>query len=183
MNFEALQKDMRLAYVGGGSGILASSVIWITSAIISIYFSKQISIIVFFFGGLFIYPMGIMISKFFNRTGKHQKDNPLSKLALESTAILFIGLFLAYSVFQIESEWFFPIMLMIIGVRYLIFQSIYGIKLYWILGLTLIISGMICLISNQVFFLSVLIGGIVEMIFGILIIQNDKKQSSTEKEV
>jgi hypothetical protein len=170
MTFKELQKDMRVAYVGGATGVLVSGVVWITAGIVDVYSTKEISILTFFLGGMLIYPLGVVITKFFKRTGKHHKDNPLAFLAFESTAILFIGLFIAYSVFQIEKQWFYSIMLMIIGARYLVFQTIYGMKAYWFLGLLLTGLGMVCLISNQPFHISAFIGGIIEIIFcGVLI--------------
>ena len=179
MNFKELQKDMRVAYAGGGTGILVSSIIWFASGLVGIYSTKEISILTFFLGGMLIYPFGIFSTKLLNRTGKHRKNNPLAFLAFESTAILFIGLFLAYSIFQIEKQWFFPVMLMIIGARYLVFQSIYGMKAYWILGLLLTVSGMLCLISNQPFHFGGILGGIIELIFGVLIIRLEGKKNES----
>jgi hypothetical protein len=177
MQFEVLQKDMRTAYVGGGTGVLASSIVWFVSGIVGIYSKAEMSILIFFLGGMLIYPVGTISTRLFNRTGKHQKNNPLAFLAFESTAVLFIGLFIAYSIFQIEKQWFYPVMLMIIGVRYLVFQSIYGMKVYWILGLLLTVSGMLCLISNNTFHLGGIIGGVIEIIFGVIIIRLEVKMN------
>ena len=178
MNIEDSQKDMRLAYLGGAAGVLISGIVWITAGIVAVYFSAFTSITVFFFGGMLIHPGSILIDKLMNRVGKHQEDNPLGKLAMESTVLLFVGLFMAYSVFQIKPTWFYPIMLMIIGSRYLVFQSIYGLKLYWALGMILVGAGMICLISNQVFYVPALIGGIVEVVLGVWIFQSEKNKSN-----
>ena len=176
MNIGEAQKDMREAYLGGGAGVLISSIVWLTAGVLAVYSSKQTSIIAFFLGGMLIHPIGMLVSKSFNRRGTHIKENPLGKLAMESTVILFIGLFLVYSLFQRLPNWFFPIMLMIIGVRYLIFQTIYGMKIYWGLGLVLILAGFICLNSNQSFHISGIIGGVIEFIFSILIIQLDRNK-------
>ncbi|MFD2823407.1 DUF7010 family protein [Lacinutrix iliipiscaria] len=175
LSLKELQKDMRIAYVGGGTGVLVSSIVWFVSGIVAVYSTKEMSLLTFFMGGMLIYPLGMLSTKLFNRTGKHQKNNPLAFLAFESTVILFVGLFTAYSIFQIEKQWFFPIMLMIIGARYLVFQSIYGMKIYWILGILLSLSGILCLISNQPFHIGGIIGGIVEIIFGVLIIKLERK--------
>lgn len=177
MNFQEAQKDMRDAYVGGGAGVLISGLVWLTAGIVALYSTQQTSIIVFFIAGMLIHPIGIGVSKLFNRTGKHSQRNPLGKLAMESTAILFIGLFLVYSLFRTLPNWFYPIMLMIIGVRYLVFQTIYGMKIYWALGLLLIVAGMFFTNSNPSFYLPAIIGGIIELIFSVLIIQLDKKKS------
>ncbi|MEP4531919.1 MAG: hypothetical protein ABJ004_02455 [Cyclobacteriaceae bacterium] len=175
MNFGEAQKDMRDAYLSGSSGVLISSLVWLTAGIFAIFTTKQTSFIVFFIGGMFIHPIGILIAKFLNRSGKHLKGNSLGILAMGSTVIVFIGLFLGYSFFQTRPNWLFPIMLITIGVRYLIFQTIYGMKIYWILGLILIASGLLGLYSNQPFYTFGIIGGMIEFLFSILIFRIDKK--------
>ncbi len=56
-------------------------------------------------------------------------------------------------------------MLMMIGVRYLMFQTVYGNKLYWLLGVTLIIAGMFCILLGAPFIIGAFIGGITELVF------------------
>lgn len=125
---------------------------------------------------MLIHPIGIVSNKLFRRSGKHSKGNPLGNLALESTAILFIGLSIAYELFKVQPGWLYPIMLMIIGVGYLIFQTIYGMKIYWILGLILMGAGIIGLNLNQIFFTCALLGGMIELLFSIVIIQRNRKK-------
>lgn len=123
---------------------------------------------------MLIHPLGILLSKALKRSGQHQKDNPLSNLALESTLLLFIGLFIAYVVLQIRPHWFFPIMLLMIGGRYIIFSSIYGMRIYWILGLLLSASGVAILLLNQAFYLGAFVGGGIEVVFSLVIFGLDK---------
>jgi len=107
MKFKEAQEDMRNSYFGGAPGAFASGVVWLTAGITALLSTKQISVAVFFFGGMLIHPLGILLSKALKRSGKHKKGNPLSHLALESTLILFIGLFIAFLTLQIRSNWFF----------------------------------------------------------------------------
>ncbi len=174
MKVQEAQGDMRDAYMCGGSGVLISGIIWVIAGVTAIYATNQISFMVFFFGGMLIHPLSVLLDKLFNRRGKHSKENPLANLALESTVLLFIGLYLVYLLFELEPNWLFPIMLFFIGARYLIFQSIYGLKIYWILGLILIGMGFFGLNSNQPFYTFGIIGGVVELIFSILIIRRAK---------
>lgn len=120
-----------------------------------------------------IHPLGIMLSKLCKRSGKHKKENSLSILALESTVILFVGLFIAYSVFQFRQIWFYPIMLMIIGGRYFIFSSIYGSRIFWLLGFLLSITGVVFILSAYPFYYGALVGGIIETIFAIVITRKE----------
>lgn len=178
MTFKEAQEDMRLAYLNGGPGVLASGIIWLATAIISIYLSSDSSILVFFFGGMFIFPLAILISKLFKRSGQHHKENPLAKSALENTVILFAGLFIAYVIYQTNENFFYPIMLMVIGVRYLAFQTLYGLRAYWFLGLALMIAGVLYLIFQQQFYIPILTGGLIELIFSALIMRSQKAEST-----
>ncbi len=174
MNFIDAQKDMRKSYFGGGPGAFVSGIVWLTAGITALISTKQISVFLFFFGGMSIHPLGIVISKALNRSGKHQSGNPLSYLALESTFILFIGLFIAYFSLQVRPNWFFSIMILIIGGRYLVFSSIYGMRIYWVFGATLILSGIGGLIFNTPFHLIGLIGGVIEILFSFIILYLEK---------
>lgn len=170
MNFKAAQKDMREGYLGGSTGVFASGIVWLLSGITAMYATQTTSISVLFFGGMLIFPMGVLLAKFFGHSGKHKKENPLGKLAMETTILLFIGLFIAYSIMLVDHfDFFFPIMLMIIGGRYIIFQSIYGMRLYWILGLVLIGAGVIGLVNNLGFNFGAIAGGVIELAFAIII--------------
>ena len=175
MTFKEAQEDMRTSYFGGGPGAFASGIVWLTAGITALVSTKQMSVLVFFFGGMLIHPIGIMLSKVLNRSGKHKNGNPLSSLALESTFILFIGLFIAYFSLQIRPNWFFSIMILIIGGRYLVFSSIYGMRIYWVFGATLILSGIGGFLFKTPFHLIGLIGGIIEILFAFIIIYLDKR--------
>ena len=124
MQFAQAQKDINDAYAGGSTGVFVSGLVWLLAGIAGLFFSPQVSILTLFFGGMGIFPIGVLLAKALKRSGKHQAENPLGKLALESTAILFVGLFLAFCVAQIHLDWFYPIMLLAIGVRYLVFNTL-----------------------------------------------------------
>ena len=174
MKFEEAQEDMRTSYFGGGPGALTSGLLWVAAGGTALVSTTQISVFIFFFGGMLIHPIGIILSKALKRSGKHKKENPLSHLALESTFLIFIGLFIAYVTLQIRPNWFFSIMLLIIGGRYLVFSTIYGMRIYWIFGATLILSGIGGFFFNAPFYLMALIGGIIEILFSIIILFREK---------
>lgn len=177
MNFSEAQKDMNLAYFGGSSGIFVSGVIWCIAGIVALYTTQQNSMYALFFGGMLIHPLSILLDKLLKRSGKHNPDNPLGKLALESTVILFVGLFLAFVVAQLKVEWFYPIMLLAIGVRYLVFNTLFGIKTYWLLGFALMIAGVLCIILNASFVLGAFIGGALEIVFSLVIFNLSKTEN------
>ena len=174
MNFDLAQKNMNTAYFGGAAGVLVSGVIWCFAGAAALSYSNQSSMLVLFFGGMFIHPLALLLAKLLKRSAKHQPDNPLGKLAMESTIILFVGLFIAFYVAKLKIEWFFPIMLMAIGVRYLVFNTIYGIKTYWLLGAVLMFSGMLCVLLAANFVIGALVGGLIEVLFSLVIFHQAK---------
>jgi len=163
MNIEQAQKDMCQSYFGGGPGILISGIVWMTAGLVSQFYSPKTSISVF------------------KRSGIHDKTNLLGKLAMETTVLLFVGLFLAYAIFQYNENWFYPVMLLIIGARYLMFQSLYGKKMFWFLGAALIFTGFISIMMQLGFQLPVLLGGAIEIVFGVGAILNELRKEQQLK--
>lgn len=180
MNFTEAQEDMRTSYFAGGPGVFASGIVWLASGVTAWLTTEKTGVLVFFFGGMFIHPLGILLSKLLKRTGHNKKENPLSILALESTLLLFIGLFIAYSVMYIRPNWFFPVMMLIIGGRYFLFSSIYGMRFYWVLGSILVLSGILGFFFNSSFYFYGLVGGVLEMLFSFVIISLEKKSVKTK---
>ena len=174
MKFKDAQNDMNFSYFGGGTGVLVSGLVWCIAGIVALLYSNQSSMLALFFGGMFIHPLAKLLSKFLKRSGNHDPKNPLGKLALESTIILFVGLFLAFYVAKLQVEWFYPIMLMIIGVRYLVFNTLYGIKTYWVLGGFLMLSGMLCILLDANFVIGAFVGGVTEIVFSFVIFTQTK---------
>jgi len=178
MLFKDAQKDMRQAYLGGATGALVSGLVWIIAGLVALSFSEKNSIIALFIGGMFIFPISNLLDKFlFKRSAKHSPDNPLGQLALESTVLLFIGLFIAFAVAQKNIEWFYPIMLLTIGGRYLTFATLYGMRIYWLLGALLALAGVLLFVLNAPFVWGAFIGGMIEIVFFPLIMHFEKKAS------
>ena len=65
----------------------------------------------------------------------------MGELAGASTFWLILSLPLAYGLSLHNINWFFPAMLLVIGGRYLVFSTIYGMRFYWVLGLALAGAG------------------------------------------
>jgi len=175
MNINEAQMDMRNAYYGGASGAIASGIIWLISGVLAWQGAISQSMLVFFFGGMFIFPASILISKLFKRSGSHQKGNPLGVLAIETTFLIFIGLFIAYTMYHSFGDWFFNIMSMIIGGRYLMFQSIYGMKVYWLLGGLMIVAGVSSMMLLSEFHVPAIVGGLIELVIAGVIIFQERK--------
>jgi hypothetical protein len=135
------QADMRHAYCSGATGVFASSTAWLAAAIATRVASPERAVWVLFIGGMLIHPVGVLLSKLLGRPGVHARGNPLGALAMASTLWLIFMLPLAYAASRLRIEWFFPAMLLVIGGRYLGFGTLFGLRIYWALGLVLAGAG------------------------------------------
>jgi hypothetical protein len=159
------QRDMRHGYFGGAPGVLASALAWCAAGVVAITMSPQHAVLALFVGGMFIHPVGMLIAKLLGRPGTHTRGNPLGALALESTILMLLCLPLAYVISIDRPGWFFPAMMLIIGGRYLIFRTVYGATIYWVLGAALAISAFALVLLKASPILGAFVGGGLEMAF------------------
>lgn len=161
------QSDMRRGYYSGATGILASAFAWAASAATAVAHSPERAIWVLLGGGMLIYPLGLLACRLLGAPGRHAKGNPLGQLAGSSTFWLIFSLPLAYVLGLHQAAWFFSAMLLVIGGRYLVFATLYGMRLYWALGLALAAAGAGLAVLQAPPFVIVLAGAAIELVFGI----------------
>jgi len=135
------QSDMRAGYCSGAAGILASGLAWSAAAAIAALVSPGRAVWVLLVGGALIHPVSLLLCRWLGAPGVHAKGNPLAPLAAASTFWLIFSLPLAYGLGLQKPGWFFAAMLLVIGGRYLVFATLYGMRLYWALGLVLAAVG------------------------------------------
>ena len=141
MTVSESQADMRSAYYSGAPGILASAIVWTAAAATAAVAAPQRAIWALLIGGALIHPLGVLLCRLLGAPAKHSKTNPLGQLAGASTFWLIFSLPLAYGLGLQSPAWFFAAMLLVIGGRYLVFATLYGMRLYWALGLALAGAG------------------------------------------
>jgi len=141
MDISEAQRDMRVGYLSGAPGVLASSIAWTAATSAAALISPQQAIWVLFIGGMLIHPAGLLIGKVLGASVTHTRGNPLAGLAGANTIWMIACLPLAYVASMQMIEWFFPALLLIIGGRYLTFGTLYGMRFYWVLGFALMGAG------------------------------------------
>jgi len=135
------QSDMRAGYYSGAAGIVVSALAWSAAAATAALGSPGRAVWVLLVGGALIHPVSVLLCRLRGASGAHSKGNPLGPLAAASTFWLIFSLPLAYGLGLQKPAWFFAAMLLIIGGRYLVFATLYGMRLYWALGLVLAATG------------------------------------------
>lgn len=168
LTFHAAQADMRRAYFSGAPGVLVSGLIWFTAGIVVALGSEKASVLTLLFGGAAIFPLSIFLTRMLGRTGKHSAGNSLGSLAAEGTFWLVAGCAIAYGMSLLRIEWFFPAMLMVIGGRYLTFQTIYGLRVYWACGALLCVAGLALALVRAPAVAGAFAGATIELAFSIV---------------
>lgn len=175
--FRQAQIDMRNGYANGSVGVIVSGVIWLAAAFTANQFSPQKAIWMLFFGGMFIFPISMLISKLMGLSGTHTKGNQLGNLAMEGTIWMILCLPLAFGLSLQHTEWFFQAMLLVIGGRYLTFTTLYGTKIYWFLGAVLGISAYFLYLFKIQSLGSLLTGSLIEISFGLFMLLSFRKEN------
>ena len=134
MDVRDAQRDLRRAFVGGGPGVFVSSVVWFAAAWVEWTSGIGLAFAVLFFAGMLIYPLGTLGSRLVFRRHKQAPDNPLGALALESTIAMLGGLFAAWLFLRFEPTYVFPLAAIAVGTHYAVFKTVYGDRLFWLLG-------------------------------------------------
>ncbi|MEO6316519.1 MAG: hypothetical protein ABIU63_15070 [Chitinophagaceae bacterium] len=169
------QTDMCKGYANGSIGIIISGVMWLTAAIVSFQFSGKQAVWTLLIGGVFIYPLSVLVGKAMGLRGTHTKGNPFGSLAMEGTIFMLMCLPLAFGLSLQHTEWFFQAMLLIIGGRYLTFTAIYGKKFYLVLGSVLGVAAYLLFSCKVQSFGSAITGALIEITFGIFMLITFRK--------
>lgn len=141
MTLSHAQAQMRAGYGSGWTGIAASALAWGVAAAMAWHGNAQQAIWALLLGGMLIFPFSLLLCRLVRLPGTHPKGNPLGQLVGASTFWLIFCLPVAWLLGQQQPAWFFAAMLLVIGGRYLVFATLYGLRLYWVLGLALAVAG------------------------------------------
>lgn len=170
------QKDMRDAYNLGIPGIISSGVVWLIAGLCAYFLTPFKGVIALVIGGMFIFPLSLVLCKLMGYSGSHSKGNPLAPLATENTIWMISSIPIAVVLSIYNVSLFFPAMLLVIAGRYLTFSTLYGMKSYYLLGGLLGAAAIPVAIVQPAAFVGGVTGGVIELVFAAaLLISNREK--------
>lgn len=175
MSVSDAQADMRRGYYSGAAGILASAIAWSVAAGVAFSGPAEKAVLALLIGGMLIHPVGLAICKLLKARGAHTPGNPFGELAGASTFWLIFCLPLAYVLSRQDTGWFFAAMLLIIGGRYLVFATLYGMRLYWALGLALAAAGFVLGYLRATAPIGAATGAAIEAVFAMLFLVQHRR--------
>lgn len=172
------QADMRRGYFCGAPGVLVSGLVWLAAGIVATLNSDRSAVLALLFGGAAIHPLAVAITRILGRPGKHTVGNALGGLAAEGTFWLIAGCAIAYGMHLLRIEWFFPAMLLVIGGRYLTFQTLFGLRLYWLCGALLCAAGFALALTRAPAVTGAFTGAAIELVFAVLLFVQAKRETA-----
>ena len=140
-SLDDLQQEMRTAYLDGAPGMSVSALVWLVAGIVVTRAGMNAAVWTLLIGGALIHPVTVLALKVLGKSARVSKGSPLAHLAMATTAWLIVGCILSFGLYTANPAWFFPAMLLVIGSRYLAFQTLFGHRLYWMCGAALIAAG------------------------------------------
>jgi hypothetical protein len=170
MTVQEAQIDLRRAYVGGGPGVFVSALVWLAAALVERGHGTGTAFAVLFFGGMLIFPISMLLSRLLLRRSKEAAQNPLGRTALESTIAMIGGLFAAWLFLPFKPDYVFPLAAIAVGTHYAVFKTIYGDRLFWLLGALITAVGFVAIYKVvDVPGGPVLAVGAIELVFAIIL--------------
>jgi hypothetical protein len=142
MELRQAQADIKRAYVAGGPGVLVSAITWLAAGLVERHQGVGPAFATLFLGGMLIFPISALASRYLFHRAKESSDNPLGRLALESTVAMIAGLFAAWLFLRTSPDYVFPLAALAVGSHYAVFRTIYGDPIFWALAAALMLIGL-----------------------------------------
>jgi hypothetical protein len=180
MEIKAAQSEVRTIFSGGSVGQAISGVLWLVSAALATWVSARSGMIALAGGGIFIFPLTQLTLKVLGRKASLSRANPFNGLAMQVAFIVPLCLPVILALAWYDPNWFYPAFMIVVGVHYLPFITLYGMPQYAVLAAVLVSGGAATrfLLPDQ-FALSGWLAGVVLILFAIMIWRTAPIKSTT----
>ena len=167
MRIGEAQREMRQVYIGGSVGMFVSGVLWLTSAAVGTWGSRTQAILVLIVGGVFIFPLSVLVLRALGRPGFVSRANPLNALAMQVAFTVPLAIPLILAATRGHPEWFYAGFLIVVGAHYLPFVTLYGQPAFFAPAAVMVSAGfMLPPLRPQDFTLGGWVGGVVLLLLG-----------------
>ena len=137
------QRDVRVTFHAGFPGHLVVAAIWFASAALATWGSVRAGIVTLVFGGMFIFPLTQLVLRTMGRPASLSKGHPMNALAMQTAFIVPLCLPLIGAAALHHVAWFYPAFMIVVGVHYLPFVTLYGMRSFAVLGAILLSAGLL----------------------------------------
>lgn len=180
MEVSQAQSDVRRIYRAGFPGPLVSAIVWAAASAVFTWGSVAAGMAALFFGGMLIFPLSTLLMKLLGGPTALPKGHPSAALALQCAFTVPLGLLPAIVLGSYEPTLFFPAALIVVGAHYLVFISLYGMRIFAVLAGTLILLGVSALFFvPEVGGISGWLGTAVFLLFAVLLFRAQDETPSS----
>ena len=146
LTITAAQDDVRRTYAGGFHGQLVSAAVWLSAAATATWGSSGAAVAVLFLGGTLIFPLTWTLIRLSGRPASLPAGHPMKALAMQIAFTVPLGLVVVVALLPADGERFFPATMVVVGAHYLPFVFLYGMRLFAVLSLALVVPGVVFLL-------------------------------------
>ena len=161
------QREVREVYQNGSMGGFVSGGLWLASAAVGTWGSKNAAVLVLIFGGFFIFPLTQLALKATGSSASLRPENPLRLLAMQVAFMVPLCIPLILAATHEQPQWFYPGFMIVVGAHYLPFVFLYGMPVFWGLGAVLVGLGWLLGYHSPSFTLGGWITGALFIGFGV----------------
>ncbi|RRR69496.1 MAG: hypothetical protein EI684_15485 [Candidatus Viridilinea halotolerans] len=141
MTIDAAQREMRTAFLGGFGGQFVAGLIWLVAAALGSWFAPAYGMATLFFGSMAIFPLTQLVVRLLGRPGAVSPTNGLWALGAQTAFIVPPSFLLVGAATLYQTHWFFPAAMIVVGVHYLPFITLYGMRMFGALAMVLVVAG------------------------------------------
>lgn len=180
MQVDEAQREIRVAFMGGGPGAIVSALVWVVAALFHSTSGTQAAFVALFFGGWLIFPLSVVVCRLVFTRSASVAGNPLGLLCLESTIAMIACLLAAWLLLPARADIVFPIAALAVGTHYFAFKTAYGDRTYWLLAAIITGLGLAGLfwLPGQSLPLILAVAA-VEFVFGIALVMGNRASEPT----
>jgi hypothetical protein len=135
------QREVRLTFLGGFPGQAVSGILWLLSAALGSAGRIRFAMLVLAVGGMFIFPLTMLLLRATGRRASLGAANPLGGLAMQIAFTIPLSLPLVGAATLHRQDWFYPAFMVVVGAHYLPFVFLYGMWSFAVLAALLIGCG------------------------------------------
>lgn len=145
MDIYTAQADVRRVYHAGIPGNLIAAILWATATTVFQWVSPTAGMAVLFLGGMLIFPTTMLVITMMGGPARLPKGHPSASLGTQAALSVPLGLLIALVLGSFDPTLFFPAALIIVGAHYLVFVSMYGLRIFAVQAGTLVLLGAVTL--------------------------------------
>ena len=179
MNIDEAQANMRHAYFGGATGIFASSLVWLAAALVSHLVSPRGGIAALFIGGMLIHPAAIRVFETARPPRRARKDNPLGRLAIETTVWMLLAIPVASCSRSSVPSGSSSRCCSPSAVATSRSRRYTDLRVYWICGIALAFAAFGLAALNAGSTVAALTGAVIELIFAAIVYASSRRETGT----